>query len=111
MSKLFFDKLIVLDRVEVEIKKVAKTTEEKEELWRIVDEIVNHRVLDCVLDNLPRNHHEEFLNLFSQNPHDEERIFSFLEEKSGRDMKKTLVESFRDLGKEIMRELQSEDEG
>ena len=39
MSKLFFDHLIKLDEVEVEIKKVTKTQEEREELWQIVDEI------------------------------------------------------------------------
>ena len=68
MSKLFYDHLITLDEIEVVIKKNASSKEEKEELWALVDEIVTHKVLEKVLDKLPREHHEEFLELFHKCP-------------------------------------------
>ncbi|KKQ96113.1 MAG: hypothetical protein UT23_C0041G0008 [Candidatus Woesebacteria bacterium GW2011_GWA1_39_12] len=74
MSKLYYDHLIVLDEVEAVIKRAAKTQEEKEELWKVVDETLHHRVMGKVLDKLPREHHEEFLDKFHASPHDVEEL-------------------------------------
>jgi len=41
MSKLFFDHLIILEDLETEIKEVAESPEEKEELWQLIDEILH----------------------------------------------------------------------
>ena len=41
MSKLFFDHLVSLEEVEIEIRKNASSKEEREELWKLVDGIVN----------------------------------------------------------------------
>lgn len=83
MSKLFFDHLLELEKIEKEIKKAAKTPEEREELWLLVDEIVHHKVLECILDKLPRTHHEEFLEIFHKFPHNEEIVFGYLKTKIG----------------------------
>lgn len=80
MSKLFFDHLLVLEEVEIFINTSAKTKEEKEELWNLVDGIVQTRVMDVILTKLPRAHHEEFLEKFSSFPHDE-RLLDYLKEK------------------------------
>ena len=48
MSKLFFDHLLVLDEVEVEIKRSASSREEREELWGLVDDIVNPKVFEIL---------------------------------------------------------------
>ncbi|MDP3994584.1 MAG: hypothetical protein Q8P91_02035, partial [bacterium] len=77
MSKIFFDHLIELETVEAEIKKASKTSEEREELWKIVDDIINHKVLEFVLDKLSIKHHGEFLEKFHQAPHDTD-IISYL---------------------------------
>jgi len=69
MSKLFYDHLLYLEEVEIEIKNRASSKEEKEELWGLVDEIISHKVLEKVLDKLPRESHEEFLELFHKSPH------------------------------------------
>ena len=66
MSKLYYDRLIVFEEVEAEIKKVAKTSEEKEELWREVDEIIHHKLMGCVLEKLPCEHHHDFLEKFEK---------------------------------------------
>jgi hypothetical protein len=105
MSKLFYDRLIVLDEVEVHIKRSASSKEEQEEFWGLVDEIVSHRVIEKILDKLPSTHHTEFLEIFHKCPHDEALIFGFLSEKTGEDMEETLKRELSNLPKEILKEL------
>ncbi len=85
MSKLYYDRLIVFEEVEAEIKKVAKTSEEKEELWREIDEIIHHKLMGCVLEKLPKEDHREFLEKFEEAPQDE-GLFKFLTERVGEDI-------------------------
>lgn len=80
MSQIFYDSLIVLDDVEVRIKRIAQTPEERHELWMIVDEIVHHHVMGCILDKLPEKHHDEFLGRFHAKPHDHS-LLGYLKEK------------------------------
>ena len=104
MSKLFFDQLIVLDDLDGEIKKVAKSKEEKEELWQLVDEMVHHRVLGCVLDALPRKNHEEFLEKFHKAPHDES-LMDFLREKVGDNIDELIRQEIGGLAFELLEEI------
>ena len=91
MSKIFYDHLLDLKKVSKHVGKVARSEDEKIELWQIVDEIVHHGVIGCILDNLPKEHHEEFLERFYESPHDEQ-ILVFLKEK----IQKDIVEIIRD---------------
>lgn len=104
MSLVFYDHLIVLDEVDAEIKTAAKTKEEKEELWQIVDEIVHHRIMDVILSRLPRESHEEFLEKFTKSPHDRELI-SYLREKIKDDVEAIIHEEIQKLKKEILAEI------
>ena len=110
MSKLFYDHLIYLEEVEVEIKRTASSKEELEEVWGLVDDIVNHKVLEKIFDKLPRKHHEEFLELFHKRPHDEEIIFGYLRRKAGKDIEKELQEELKDISSDILKELKPQDE-
>lgn len=104
MSKVFYDNLIILEEVESHIKDSAKTQEEREELWKIVDEIVHHRVLHCLLDHLPHNHHEDFLEKFHECPYDE-ALLDFLNEKIEGDVEKVIKKEIKGLEKEILEEI------
>lgn len=101
MSKIFYDRLIVFEEVEAEIKKVAKTPEEKEELWKEVDEIIHHKLMGCVLEKLPKDYHHEFLEKFEKAPQDE-GLFKFLTEKVGEDIEAFLKVELEKLKKEIL---------
>lgn len=104
MSKVFYDHLIVLEEIEATISSAATTKEEKEELWKIVDELVHHRVLDSILTVLPREYHEDFMERFTQSPHDE-RLIIYLTEKSNKDVEKIIVEEISTLKKELLTEI------
>ena len=86
MSKLFFDDWLDLGKLEREIKRVARTYDEKTELWRIVDEIIHHKVIGCVLDHLPSKHHKEFVKKYLDTPHDE-KLGDYLQDKIQKDVK------------------------
>lgn len=107
MSKLFFDHLIVLDEVELEIKKTGVSKEEQEELWGIVDEIVHHKVFDAILSRLPREHHEEFLGMFHAAPHDEKFIFEYLKVKIGDNIEDLLKQELGGLAFDLLKDLRS----
>ena len=104
MSKLFYDHLIVLTQVEAEIKKTAQTTEEKEELWKLVDEIIHHRVMETVLDKLPRNHHEDFLTKFHEAPHDESLI-DYLTGQIGENVEELIRREIGELAYELIEDI------
>ena len=101
MSKIFYDHLIILEEVDRSIKGSTETQEERQELWQIVDEIIHHRVLGCVLAHLPREHHEEFLEKFHQAPHDE-GLLDYLEEKIKKDVTKLIKEEVKSLSTELV---------
>ena len=104
MSKLFFDQLVVLDAVDAEIKKVATSKEEREELWGLVDEMVHHRIMGCVLDALPSPHHEEFLAKFNRAPHDES-LLDYLKEKIGENIEEIIRQEVGNLAFELLEEI------
>jgi hypothetical protein len=110
MSKLFYDHLISLEKVEIEIKKTPLSVEEREERWHSVDGMVMPKVLDKILAELPREHHDEFLEIFYKSPHDEEVIFGYLKGKTGKDFEKKLREELKDIDAEILKELRPADE-
>jgi hypothetical protein len=107
MSKLFYDYLVELKEIDKQIKKVAKTSEEREELWGLVDEIVHHKVMGCILDKLPRVHHEEFLDLFHKSPHDEELLFTYLRKKVGDNIEDLIKQEIGVLSDELLEDIKS----
>src|SRR3990167_2751757 len=92
MIKLFFDHLLDLGKVDKTIKKVSSSHEEKLELWRIVDEIVHHKVISCVLDHLPLKHHGEFMKKYLATPHDE-KLLLYLKAKIKKDIELIIKET------------------
>jgi hypothetical protein len=107
MSKIFYDHLIIFEEVELHIKDSAETKEEKEELWQIVDEIVHHRVLHCLLEHLPHDHHQNFLEKYHECPYDE-ALLDYLNEKIEGDVEKVIKKEISGLEKEILKELEQD---
>jgi hypothetical protein len=109
MSKLFFDHLLELKEIDKKIKDVATTSEERDELWLLVDEIIHHKVIGCILDNLPNTHHHEFLDIFYKSPHDTSQIMEFLRLKSTPNLKILIKKEIRKIEDELLESLQASD--
>lgn len=111
MSKLFFDNIIEFREIEIAIKNNSSSIEEREELGRLVESIVNGKVLEKVLDKLPEKHHEEFLMLFHTCPHDEVAIFQYLRSKTNNnDIEEDLGKELKGISAEILKEFKILDE-
>lgn len=104
MTTLFYDRLIVLEGLDKKLKKLASNNDELQELWMNIEELIHHRVLGCVLEKLPRHHHEEFLGKFHTAPHDE-KLLSYLNEKIEDDVEKVIKQEVKKLHKELLQEL------
>ena len=104
MSHIFYDHLIVLEELEHHIRQTTSSNEEKEELWNLIDEIVHHRIIGCILDNLPSDYHEDFLDKFHKFPHDEELI-NYLNDKSGKKIEELIINEVESLNKELLEEI------
>ncbi len=70
MGRIFFDNLIEIEQVEIYIDRVAETHEEKEDLWELVDEYINRKIVSSILSQLDENSQEEFLSMFLTKPYD-----------------------------------------
>jgi hypothetical protein len=105
MKKVFYNELVILEKVEKLIKSTSMPVEEKEELWKIIDEIVHHRIMGCILGNLPKESHEEFLDKFKNDPFDDELI-DYLEEKSGKVINEEIRKEIINIENEIIKDIQ-----
>lgn len=106
MSKIFYDHLIILEEVETEIKNISDSPDEKEELWNLVDDIVNHRMMITILDRLPFEHHADFLSRFHQAPHDEKHI-DYLNERLEGNIEEMIKQEIEGLKSELLHEIKS----
>jgi hypothetical protein len=80
MSKLFWDKHIIFEEIEVELRGLDLPRREKIEIEHLIDQLVSHRVLDRILTHLPKEHHEDFLDKFHKAPYDE-KLLKYLDER------------------------------
>lgn len=101
MSKLFFDHLAVFEEIEGKIDSAAKTAEEREELWAIMDALVHHKALGFILDKLPQDYHNQFLEMFHKAPHDE-AILDFLKDKIGENFEELLRAELGNLAFDVL---------
>jgi hypothetical protein len=108
MSKLFFDHLLSLEKVEKEIKRSSSTKEEEEELWRLVDEIVQCKILDCILERLPEENHPEFLEMYHKAPYDM-GIMEFLVTKIGENIEEIIRQEIGGLAYELLAEIRGKE--
>lgn len=104
MSKIFYDHLIVIEDVDERIDKLGLSPEHRQEIYQLIDEMIHHRILGCVLDRLPRQHHQKFLERFHTAPHDESHL-GWLEERIEDDVKMLIKKEIKKLKKEILEDI------
>ena len=93
-----------LTKIEKLINSLELGKEEKEELWLVVGEIVHHRVTGCLLDNLEKERHEEFLGKFSGTSLDE-GVMDYFKTKGKEDITERVRETIFEIENEILSDL------
>lgn len=104
MSKVFYDNLVSLKKLEKEINHMVDSVDEKEELWNLVDELIHQRVINSILEKLAPDHHEEFVVRLHNAPHDE-ALIDYLVEKMAIDVHEFLRVEVLNIGDEILSDI------
>ena len=78
--------------------------DEKHEIWHLVDELIHHRVLICILDNLPEKHHEEFVVKLHNKPHSGS-LLKYLKKKIEKDVEEFLKKEIESVEREVLDEI------
>ena len=101
MSILFFDHLMVFEAIEKNIKSLELTNEERDELSHLIEDMIHHRALSTVLEKLPMDDHNEFLEKFVQSPFDDSLV-EYINFRIDGDISEILAEEFNSLENEIL---------
>lgn len=106
MSKLFYDHLIEFEEVEIELKKLELTREERHELERLIDSMVHHKVVGRILTHLSAEHHEEFLDRYHKKPYDP-TLLAWINQRIEDSVEKHVKQEIQELKKELLEDIRS----
>lgn len=101
MSKLFYDHLVSLEEFEEKLNSRGLKSGDKEELGKIVDDLVGQKVVNTVLSHLPVHCHQEFLMMFKEEP-GSESILIYIKEKSGKDIEGIIKDDLKNVHRELL---------
>ena len=104
MAKIFYDHLVAIEDIVVELDKHELHLEEREELISLADQTLHHHVLDVILTHLPKDKHPEFLEKFHATPHDE-KLLEYLKKEIEEDIEMKIKEEAKKVKKEILAEI------
>lgn len=70
MTAIFYDHLIIVEEIHFVLDDLSVSVEEKQQLLDLFDETMHHTVLTVLLDLLPADKRDTFLQEFIKRPHD-----------------------------------------
>lgn len=104
MSQIWYDHLILLDDIDVELAKLKLEPVELEELHQLIDETIHLRIMDKVLQVLPSEHHSAFLIEFKKRPHDD-TLIDYINAKIESSVEEHIAKEIENLKTEILEDL------
>lgn len=104
MTKIFYDHLIKIEEVCDELNNCELNVEEKEEFITLIDETIDNKMIDAILDMLPEEYHKTFLTQFHQAPYDK-ALIKFLKEKVSGDIDEIIEAKAKEIKKELLAEI------
>ena len=107
MSRIFYDRLIVLENFGKEVKKRTSSKEEEFEIWNLVDDIVGHKIINMILEKLPIKDHSEFIEKFLDAPFDE-TLLDFLKERIEDNIEEVIKQEIGDLAYGLLEDIREE---
>lgn len=102
-AKPFYHQWVKTERIYCHVQKAGLKKQEEEEIWSLIEETIHMRAIDAVLEKLPANKHEEFLEKFHREP-DDLKLMAYLRHHIA-DVEKHLEATFSKLEREILKDL------
>lgn len=103
LAKPFYHQLVNVQKIYIEVKNARLSVTEEKEIWDLIEHTIHTRAIDAVLEKLPLEKHEEFLEKFSQQP-DDSKLLDYLRQEAD-DIDNHLRKTFAKLEKEILEDL------
>lgn len=103
MAKVFYDHLISIQDILVELDEHRLSHNEKVDLIRTVDTTIHYKVMDVMLSHLPQDKHKEFLSAFRQAPFDKKHLTYLRRHKEDIDME--IVKAIEKAKKDMLKDL------
>lgn len=103
-KKQFYDHLISVETIHIELNALGLKSEEKEHLLRIIRSSLHVSILDVVLSNLSTHEKETFLEHVEKDDHD--KTWKFLKDKI-ENIEEKIKESSESLFKEFISDIAS----
>lgn len=103
MRKVFWDHLIKIDEIHIQIDSHGFTKDEKHNLLHIAYQTIDMRVMETILTHLPKEKHKQFLEYFAKEPH-HPKLLDMLK-KDIYDIEDKIQNVVKDIKKEIFKEL------
>lgn len=104
MTNIFYWHLVELSPVKTELTGRGVEEADLVEILDHVEEIIHHRTLNLIYDNLPYQHHREFSNRFAKSPQSRD-LLDFINEKSGKNLNLEIEKNIKETIREILKEL------
>lgn len=101
-KKPFYHPLIKTEKICLQLEKTGLQGEEYKEVLCLVEQTINTRALSALLNKLPEEKHETFMEKLNQAPHSEDLWDFFGEEKDT--AKDYLSQAFSQLEEEILQD-------
>lgn len=101
---IFYDYLIDLEILAKKVNSSLESTEEKEEMWQLIDEMIHHRVVGCILDRLPSEHHNEFIGRLTDEPYNS-KLVGYLVERIGDDIEELIRKEVGTIEEELLSQI------
>lgn len=102
MKKHFFDHLVEIDTLALEVDSLNLEDSQKEEIKRLIDESMYHTILDAILSELSEEDKKKFLSHVVDNDH--EKIWELLNEKID-NIEGKIKQAANDLKKELQHDI------
>ena len=96
-------KSLMTEKIHLHIKKAGLAAPQEKEVYSLIEETIHIRILDAVLEKLPADKHEEFLEKFHREP-DDLKLMAYLRHHIA-DVEKHLKATFSKLEREILKDL------
>lgn len=100
-GKLFYDHLIIIEEITAVIGNDKKALE-------LIDQTLQHEILDVIFTYLPKEKHDEFLRMFHATPHDT-KLLQYLKDNSSVNIELAILDRANKTKRRLLREVRKLD--
>lgn len=101
MSSIFYDHLIIIEEVVIVFDRYNISKKDQKKLISLMDQTLHTNILEVILTHLPKKQHEDFLNMFIQNPNDP-RLFDIIKKQGNKNIVKKILNRANKVKKDMI---------